>query len=90
MTDSRFVNVQARDEFKVAYQDVVDLLRKHAGKGLTTIEMLAIVANLCGKVLAMQDQRKISVSEALVVLHANIETGNQEAVAMMSAPVGKA
>lgn len=66
----------ARPEHEVAYQDLCQLVNKHAGK-LTTIELLAVAANMVGKIVAMQDQRTTTPEAAMEVVAANIEHGNR-------------
>lgn len=69
----------SKPEHEVFYQDLVKLLDKHAGK-LPAIEMLAVAANLVGKLLAMQDQRKVTPALAVETVARNIEQGNQQAI----------
>lgn len=66
----------AKPEHEVAYQDMCVLVNKHAHK-LTAIELLAVAANMLGKLIAMQDQRKTTPEMAMKVVSANIEYGNQ-------------
>ena len=60
----------AAPEHEVAYQDIVALVRKH-GEHLSAVEMLAIAANMLGKLCAMQDQR--SLTPAMVMEHRRAE-----------------
>lgn len=69
----------ARPEHEVAFQDVHALLAKHADK-LTAAEMLAVAANLVGKLIAFQDQRRMTPEEAMKIVRLNIEEGNRQAV----------
>lgn len=64
---------------EVAYKDLCKLLDDHS-KGMTPLEMLAVAANMVGKLLAMQDQRSVTVPEAMEVISRNIEYGNQSLV----------
>jgi hypothetical protein len=57
---------------------------------ITPMEMLAVAAQVVGMLLALQDQRKITVAQALAVVQANIEEGNQAAIAGMGAAQGRA
>lgn len=66
-------------EHEVAYQDLVDLVRKHADK-VDAIEMLAIAANMLGKLVAMQDQRAYTSAQVMEMVAKNIEHGNLEMV----------
>lgn len=68
------------------YQELCKVLAKHSG-GMTSLEMLAVAANMVGKILAMQDQRAITVSSAMEVIARNIEHGNRTVVDQLrSAP----
>lgn len=60
---------------EIAYQDLCQLMRKHSK--LTPLEMLAIAANMVGKLVAMQDQRSTTPAMAMEVVAKNIENGNQ-------------
>lgn len=77
----------AKPEHEVAYQDLCQLIGKHAGK-LTAIELLAVAANMLGKLLAMQDQRTTSPEMAMKVISANIEHGNQTVIATLASAKG--
>lgn len=66
----------AKPEHEVAYQDLVILLNKHAGT-LSAVEMLAVAANMLGKLVAMQDQRSVTIEQAMKIVAMNIEQGNQ-------------
>lgn len=68
-----------KPEHEVAYQDMVNLVRKHADK-LAALELLAIGANMLGKLAAMQDQRITTPSRAMHVIASNVEIGNQQAI----------
>lgn len=70
--------VMAKPEHEAIYQDIITLLNRHAG--LTSLEILAIVGNLAGKIIALQDQRTISPQYAMDTLIANLEHGNKQAL----------
>jgi hypothetical protein len=72
-------NVRARREHEVAFADLLALLAKHADK-IDAEEMLAIAANMLGKLVAMQDQRKMTREKAMNLIVENIEVGNQQAI----------
>lgn len=76
-------------QHEVAYQEMIALLSKHAGH-LTSVEMLAIGANMVGKLVALQDQRSITPAEAMEVVIKNLELGNQQALVEISASKGHA
>lgn len=66
----------ANPAHEVAYQDLCQLIRKHADT-VSGLELLAIAANLVGKLVAMQDQRTISPALAMETVALNIEYGNR-------------
>jgi hypothetical protein len=73
----------AKPEHEVAYQDLTALVSKHANK-LTPLELLAVAANMLGKLIALQDQRKTTPEMAMRVVSDNIEYGNQSVIATLS------
>ena len=79
----------AQSEHEVAYQDLVTLVRKHADK-ISSIEMLAIAANMLGKLVAMQDQRAITGAAAMEIVALNIEQGNREVIEKLMQSKGQA
>lgn len=73
----------------VAYDDIVRLVGKHKDR-LSPVELLAIAANMIGKLIALQDQRTITPDKAMEIVFWNIEEGNQQAVFEMSETKGRA
>lgn len=73
------------------YQDIVKVMNKHT-RHLGSEEILAIIANMVGKLVALQDQRTMSVRMAMDIVSKNIEQGNADAVAVLQnePPVGHA
>lgn len=67
----------AKPEHEVAYQDIRDLVRRHADK-LSAVELLAVAANMVGKLVALQDQRTMSPASAMEIVAENLEHGNKE------------
>jgi hypothetical protein len=67
----------AKPEHEIAYQDLCQLVNRHASK-LTSSELLAVAANMLGKLIALQDQRTMSPSAAMEIVSRNIEHGNQQ------------
>jgi Asp-tRNA(Asn)/Glu-tRNA(Gln) amidotransferase B subunit len=67
----------AKPEHEAAYQDLCQLVNRHASK-LTSLELLAVAANMLGKLIALQDQRTISPSQAMEIVAQNIEHGNKQ------------
>ena len=82
------MKIQTAPEHEVAYQDIVQLVRKHADK-LTAAELLAVAANMIGKLAAMQDQRTMTPEMAMEIIANNIEVGNKQALAQVNAEPGK-
>jgi hypothetical protein len=75
--------MRSRPEHEVAYQDLCALVNKHAPK-LSSLELLAVAANMLGKLVALQDQRAVTPSEAMEVVAKNVELGNRQAIAEVS------
>lgn len=71
------------------YQDLVKLLNKHTAH-LSAEEMLAISANVVGKLVAYQDQRTMTSDRALDIVSRNIEIGNEHARAELMNTKGRA
>lgn len=74
----------AKPEHEVAYQDLCALVSKHADK-LSSLELLAIGANMIGKLVAMQDQRTVTPEIAMETVARNIEAGNRMVLEQLSA-----
>lgn len=70
----------AKPEHEVAYQDLCQLVNKHAAK-LSPLELLAVAANMLGKLIALQDQRVTTPDMAMEVVASNIEHGNRQVLA---------
>lgn len=73
---------------EVAYQDLCALVNKHAAR-LTPLELLAVAANMLGKLVALQDQRVTTSAMAMEVVAMNIEHGNQQALAQIADAKGE-
>jgi len=67
----------AKPEHEAAFQELSKLLMRHSAK-VSALDMLAIAANMVGKIVAMQDQRVISPASAMEVVAKNIEIGNEQ------------
>jgi exonuclease VII large subunit len=52
--------------------------------------MLAIAANMLGKLLAYQDQRSMTPTAAMEIIIQNIEEGNRQAIAEVTNSKGRA
>lgn len=79
----------AKAEHEATYQEIVALVSKHAAT-LKPIELLAIAANMVGKLIALQDQRTTTPDMAMEVVAKNIEKGNEQALREVSNPQGRA
>lgn len=77
----------AKPEHEVLYQDLCQLVNKHADK-LSPQELLAVAANMLGKLIALQDQRKITPKLALQIVSQNIEHGNQQVIEQLAKSSG--
>ncbi len=78
----------AKPEHEVAYQDLCALVSKHAAT-LSSLELLAVAANMLGKLIAMQDQRTITREIAMETVLQNLEYGNQDVVRQLSRSQGR-
>ena len=78
----------AAPEHEVVYQELVALVRKHADH-LSSVEMLAIAANMLGKLVAMQDERTMTSEMAMEIVAQNIEEGNRQAIEQLMSSKGE-
>lgn len=78
----------AKPEHEVAYQDLCALVSKHAHK-LSSLELLAVAANMIGKLVAMQDQRTVTPELAMETVAQNLEAGNRMVLEQLSASKGR-
>jgi hypothetical protein len=67
----------AKPEHEAAYQDIVELISRHADK-LTQVELLAIAGNFVGRLIAMQDMRTMTPALAMAIVTENIAIGNAQ------------
>jgi hypothetical protein len=79
----------AKPEHEVAYADLTALVSKHADK-MSSLELLAVAANMVGKLIALQDQRKVSPQLAMEIVAKNIEYGNSQAIGQLDQTKGSA
>lgn len=70
---------------EAAYQDLAALMGCYAN-AMSAEEILAIAANMVGKLMAMQDQRTMTRERAFEIVAKNIETGNAQAVETTANP----
>lgn len=78
-----------KPEHEVAYQDLCALVSRHANE-LSALELLAVAANMLGKLVAMQDQRQVSPAQAMEVVSRNIELGNRQVLDQLRTTKGSA
>lgn len=71
--------ITATPKHEAAYADLCKLLDKHKDE-VTPLELLAIASNMVGKLVALQDQKKVTPNEAMRVVSRNIEIGNRQAI----------
>lgn len=57
---------------------------------LSAMEMLAIAAHLCGRLIALQDQSQMTSKDAMTLVMDNIVAGNAEAIRIVEETVGSA
>jgi len=82
---------KAKVQHEVLYTELMDLLKKHVQGGTPVEEVLAIVSNLAGKLVAMCDQRKYTSVEIMKIVSENIQYGNKQMVdELMSKTAGNA
>ncbi len=74
---------EATPEHEALYQDVVEFIRKWEHLGAPT--MLAVTANMLGKMVALQDQTIMSPKQAMEIVARNIEIGNAQVIAQLAA-----
>ena len=79
----------AKPEREVAYHDICKLVSKHSAK-LSAQELLAVAANMLGKLVAMQDQRTMSPSLAMEIVAQNLEHGNKMVLEQLTNSKGRA
>ena len=82
-------NILANPEHEVVFEELAALVNRHGAK-MTGLEILAVAANMVGKIIALQDQRTVSVKFAMDLVLANIEAGNQEIFNQVGTPEGNA
>lgn len=78
-------------EHEAVYQELAAVMKKHEVAGAAPDELLAILSNMVGKVLAMQDQRRPAAAYMDLIAE-NIEKGNAQMIAQLkgATPVGRA
>jgi hypothetical protein len=69
--------ITATDDHEQIYQELCAIINKRVGDK-SKEHVLAIAANMVGKLIAMQDQRTMTRDGALRLVMKNIELGNQQ------------
>jgi hypothetical protein len=67
----------ANPRHEVLYQELLALSARYV-KDVPQIEMLAVAANMVGKLIAMQDQKTCTPNMSMEIVARNIEYGNQQ------------
>jgi hypothetical protein len=72
----------AKPEHEIAYQELAALMKRCTDRyKLSSEELLAVAANMLGKVIAqLQDQRTMTKERAMAIVCANLEMGNQHVI----------
>jgi hypothetical protein len=71
----------AEPEHEVAYQELVALIQRLAVQhNLSSVDLLAVAANMLGKIVALQDQRAMTPDQAMDIVIANLQIGNDQAI----------
>jgi hypothetical protein len=81
--------IMAKPEHEIAYQDLCALVNKHADK-LTAEELLAVAANMLGKLVALQDQRRTTPAMAMEIVTRNFQSGNAQVLEQLGKTKGSA
>jgi len=77
------INTLDSSAYEVAFQSILDLIREHEDF-VTSVELLAIAANIVGKLIALQNQNEITPDEVMEIVSKNIEIGNAQALDEMN------
>jgi len=77
--DYIMIATKDRPEFEAVYQAIAAAMRPYEQK-LSPLEMLAVLSNMVGKLVALQDQRKVTPDLAMEVVARNLEIGNMQAM----------
>lgn len=81
----------APSEQHLAYRRAIEEAIRVHGATLDASELLAITAHLCGQLIALQDQRKMTPAMAIELVQQNLEQGNREVIdGLLKAPGGRA
>jgi hypothetical protein len=82
MTNSRIVSTDERH--KRIFDGVLELFKRE-GDALSPPEQLAVMAQIVGMFVALQDQRKMTPHMAMEIVGSNLELGNQRVIQKLQA-----
>lgn len=77
-----------KPEHQALWEDLTEVIQKHSKVGGQ--EILAILSQMVGQVIAMQDSNVITVKIAMEIVHRNMMVGNESAIQLMQGPEGSA
>lgn len=87
---AKMKSIPASPAIESAYQAMLAALKPYADT-LGPAGMLAVAANLVGKLIAMQDQRTMTPAMAIELVVQNIESANQSVIDhFVKSPGGRA
>jgi hypothetical protein len=89
MTETPMKSVEPGPADKALHADIMALVQRHLTPD-TSERVLAIAAQITGVVLALQDQRKMTLEMAWDLILANVEIGNQRVIANLHETKGHA
>jgi hypothetical protein len=72
--------MKTKPEHEITFQKLTALIKEQTDKGISSEELLAIAANMLGKILALQNQRTMTRDRAMAIITRNLELGNQQVV----------
>lgn len=81
--------MKAKPEHEVVFRDLTALIAKHAD-AMTALEILAVAANMLGKLVALQDHRVTTAEQAMDVVVKNLNLGNEQVLAQFAETAGTA
>jgi hypothetical protein len=82
-------NQPASPAHKAFIDDLKAALGRHTN--LSGMEMLAVVSQFLGSIIAFQDRRRFTAEEVMEIVGQNIEVGNQIALeSLLRQPEGRA
>ncbi|MDE2469419.1 MAG: hypothetical protein KGL35_11900 [Bradyrhizobium sp.] len=80
---AKTISVPVGPMVEAAFQAMLAALRPYAD-ALGPAGMLAVTANLVGKLIAMQDQRIMTPAMAMEIVASNIEAANQDVISRLA------